>query len=143
MADVCITTADVYITMTVQRDVYKVYNVESVNNVLRSILDSLLGQLSIFALVRSDEEVSIITKDHSIELEQFPSMNYYLVDVTTDESMGELQILKQVSTNCCEYNIPILTLSTYNHNYILFPVDKLDAFRKMVFHTSNLIITYL
>jgi len=116
-------------------------------NTLRSALSEILTSLLVFeggilSLTVSNDEISLIIRDDVFQ-EQFQSVNslsyegcsgeYLAVTIDTETpGLNETGVLADITKKFAEASISILTFSTYNYNFILYPRCDAEKMERLI-----------
>lgn len=84
---------------------------------------------SYMAVIRTDDELTIITETDAVPETVKAEHNFACFRVTGKLEFDVIGVIAEISRVLAESEIPILSVSTYNTDYFLIANDNLDSAR--------------
>lgn len=111
---------------------YKIFKVEDLKSCLLEILQIVLSKQSGFMSINvNTDETSIVMRDDLckdiVTLSIYPIV-YRMMKVeascsSNESGINEVGILAELTKRLMRYKIPILVVSSFNNNYVLYPEE--------------------
>ena len=118
-------------SISIEQYAYRLVKLNSLNSALGETLNNLLNfKGGILSLTMTPEEISLIIRNDIFE-EEFGHIevsgsvsDYRAITVNTvNPGLNETGVLASITKKLADAEVSILTFSTYNYNFILYPQD--------------------
>ncbi len=106
---------------------YAIHHLSPEQGIPSSVLEG-----DFFAIVRTDEELSIVCDAHLPVSSEKSEAGWACIKVLGPLDFALTGILAKISSALAEAEISIFAISTYNTDYILIKADTLDAAKKVL-----------
>ena len=129
--------------VNIEKYSYRLIKLNTLKSVLSEILKSLLDfESGILSLTMSRDEISLIIRDdvYQDKFKEIKEMSlagfsdeYLAITVDTETpGLNETGILANIAKKFSDAKISILTFSTYNYNFILYPKHELKKMETLI-----------